>query len=210
MRILPVGAGAAGTALARIAARRPFAELVIADYDPARAQQRAAAARDGYQAVLPDARDEAAVAGLLAGHRCDVLLNATDPRLVMPLFRAALQAGTGYLDMAMSLSYPHPDDPYRQTGVKLGDDQFAMAPEREQPGRLALAGIGVKPGVSDVFARDAAGEPFRGVRGAHRRPPLTGQRRPGRDQVSERIWLSSLVVFAAGSAWRQSCSMTSR
>jgi len=44
MRILPVGA-----ALARIAARRPFAELVIADYDLGRAQ-RAAAARDGYEA----------------------------------------------------------------------------------------------------------------------------------------------------------------
>src|ERR1019366_2794533 len=37
MRILLVGAGGVGTALARIAARRPFAELVIADYVPARA-----------------------------------------------------------------------------------------------------------------------------------------------------------------------------
>ena len=43
---------------------------------------------------------------LLAEHRCDVLLNATDPRFVMPLFRAALAAGAHYLDMAMSLSQP--------------------------------------------------------------------------------------------------------
>jgi saccharopine dehydrogenase (NAD+, L-lysine-forming) len=50
------------------------------------------------------ARDEQAAAALLAQHRCDVLVNATDPRFVMPLFRAALQAGTQYLDMAMSLS----------------------------------------------------------------------------------------------------------
>ena len=104
MRILLVGAGGVGTALARIAARRPFAELVIADYDLGRAQ-RAAAARDGYQAVHLDARDEQATVGLLAQHRCDVLMNATDPRFMMPLFRAALQAGTHYLDMAMSLSY---------------------------------------------------------------------------------------------------------
>src|SRR6266545_3627611 len=115
MRILLVGAGGVGTAFARIAARRPFAELVIADYDLGRAQ-RAAAARDGYQAVQLDARDEQAAAGLLRQHRCDVLMNATDPRFVMPLFRAALQAGTHYLDMAMSLSYPHPDEPYRRTG----------------------------------------------------------------------------------------------
>jgi saccharopine dehydrogenase-like NADP-dependent oxidoreductase len=57
MRILLVGAGGVGTAFARIAARRPFAELVIADYDLGRAQ-RAAAARDGYLAVPLDARDE--------------------------------------------------------------------------------------------------------------------------------------------------------
>src|SRR5256885_12530429 len=78
MRILLVGAGGVGTAFARIAARRPFAELVIADYDLGRAQ-RAVAARDGYQAVQLDARDEQAAAGLLSQHRCDVLRDATIP-----------------------------------------------------------------------------------------------------------------------------------
>jgi saccharopine dehydrogenase-like NADP-dependent oxidoreductase len=155
MRILLVGAGGVGTAFARIAARRPFAELVIADYDLARAQ-RAAAADDGYRAVRLDARDEAATAALLAEHSCDVLMNATDPRFVMPLYRAALRAGTHYLDMAMSLSQPHQDAPYSQTGVKLGDEQFALAGQWENRGQLALVGIGVEPGLSDVFARHAA------------------------------------------------------
>ena len=89
MRILLVGAGGVGAAFARIAARRPFAELVIADYDLGQAQ-RAAAARDGYEAVQLDARDEQATVGLLTRHRCAALMNATDPRFVMPLFRAAL------------------------------------------------------------------------------------------------------------------------
>jgi len=159
MRILLVGAGGVGTALARIAARRPFAELVIADYDLGRAQ-RAAAAREGYEAVQLDARDEQAAAELLARHRCDVLMNATDPRFVMPLFRAALRAGTHYLDMAMSLSHPDAEAPYRRTGVKLGDDQFAMAADWEQSNKLALVGMGVEPGLSDVFARYAADELF--------------------------------------------------
>ena len=159
MRILLVGAGGVGTAFARIAARRPFAELIIADFDLTRAQ-RAAAARQGYEAVQLDARDERAAAELLTERRCDVLMNATDPRFVMPLFRAALQARTHYVDMAMSLSHPHHDDPYRLTGVKLGDDQFALAPAWEQADRLALAGMGVEPGLSDVFARYAADELF--------------------------------------------------
>jgi saccharopine dehydrogenase (NAD+, L-lysine forming) len=162
MRILLVGAGGVGTAIAQIAARRPFAELIIADYDLARAQ-RAAAAKPAYTAVQLDARDEATTAALLAEHRCDALMNATDPRFVMPLFRAALAARVNYLDMAMSLSQPDPDQPYAKTGVKLGDEQFAMAGQWEQAGRLALAGIGVEPGLSDVFARHAADELFREI-----------------------------------------------
>jgi saccharopine dehydrogenase (NAD+, L-lysine forming) len=159
MRILLVGAGGVGTALALIAARRPFAELIIADYDLERAQ-RAAAARDGYEAVQLDARDERSAAELLTQRRCDVLMNATDPRFVMPLFRAALRAGVHYLDTAMSMSHPNPDAPYRETGVKLGDDQFAMAQQWEQSGKLALVGMGVEPGLADVFARHAADELF--------------------------------------------------
>ncbi len=159
MRILLVGAGGVGTAFARIAARRRFANLVIADYDLTRAQH-AAAAKDSYTAVQLDARDEAATAALLAEYHCDALMNATDPRFVMPLFRAALAARVNYLDMAMSLSRPDPAEPYARTGVKLGDEQFAMAGQWEEAGKLALAGIGVEPGLSDVFARYAADELF--------------------------------------------------
>jgi saccharopine dehydrogenase (NAD+, L-lysine forming) len=159
MRILLVGAGGVGTAFAQIAARRPFADLVIADYDLSRAQ-RAAAVKDSYRAVKLDAQDEQATIALLREHSCDVLMNATDPRFVMPLFRAALSARTHYADMAMSLSHPHQDEPYAKTGVKLGDEQFSMAEQWEQSGKLALVGMGVEPGLSDVFARHAADELF--------------------------------------------------
>jgi saccharopine dehydrogenase-like NADP-dependent oxidoreductase len=153
MRILLVGAGGVGTAFARIATRRKFAELVIADFDLARAQYAAAGT---HVAVQLDARDERQTAALLTEYSCDVLMNATDPRFVMPLYRAALRAGTDYLDMAMSLSRPDADEPYRKTGVKLGDEQFALAGQWEERGKLALVGIGVEPGLSDIFARHAA------------------------------------------------------
>ena len=159
-RVLLVGAGGVGTAFARIAARRRLADLVIADYDLSRAQRAAEAAPDRYTAVQLDARDEKATAALLTEHGCGALMNATDPRFVMPQFRAALQAGVLYLDMAMSLSHPHPDEPYAKTGVKLGDDQFALAGQWEERGLLALVGIGVEPGLSDIFARHAADTMF--------------------------------------------------
>lgn len=162
MRILIVGAGGVGTAAARIAARRPFFEhCVIADYVLERAERAAGATDDPrFVAARIDASDEDAVAALLREHGCDVVLNATDPRFVMPLFRAALSAGAHYIDMAMSLSRPHPEHPYEKTGVMLGDEQFALATEWEKAGRLALVGMGVEPGLSDVFARYAADHLF--------------------------------------------------
>ncbi len=165
MRILLVGAGGVGSAVAAIAARREFVDrLVVADYDPARAEKAVAATGDPrLVAAGVDAGDEEAVRDLLRAHRCDVLLNATDPRFVMPLFRAALAAGVHYLDMAMSLSRPHPERPHELTGVKLGDEQFALAEEWEAAGRLALVGIGVEPGLADVFARYAADHLFREI-----------------------------------------------
>jgi saccharopine dehydrogenase (NAD+, L-lysine forming) len=162
MRILLVGAGGVGGAVAGIAVRRSFVErLVVADFDAARAEKAVAAAGDPrFVAAQVDATDEVAVGSLLTEHRCDALLNATDPRFVMPLFRAALAAGVHYLDMAMSLSKPHPERPYEATGVKLGDEQFALADEWEATGKLALVGIGVEPGLADVFARYAADHLF--------------------------------------------------
>ncbi|MFF4881896.1 saccharopine dehydrogenase family protein [Streptomyces nigra] len=163
MRVLLVGAGGVGTAITRIAARRPFFEaMVVADYDPARAEA-AVAALDGdarFSAERVDASDEPAVAALLERHSCDVLLNATDPRFVVPLFQAARTAGATYVDMAMSLSKPHPERPYEECGVKLGDAQFEQAADWEKAGALALVGMGVEPGLSDVFARYAADELF--------------------------------------------------
>ncbi|WP_060177482.1 saccharopine dehydrogenase family protein [Streptomyces sp. IMTB 1903] len=164
MRVLLVGAGGVGSAITKIAARRDFFDhFLVADYDLGRAQAAVAALgadEQRFSACRVDASDEAAVTGLLTEHGCDVLMNATDPRFVMPLFNAALAAGSHYVDMAMSLSRPHPDNPHGECGVKLGDEQFERAADWERAGRLALVGMGVEPGLSDVFARYAADELF--------------------------------------------------
>ncbi|MFI2360056.1 saccharopine dehydrogenase family protein [Streptomyces anulatus] len=164
MRVLLVGAGGVGTAITRIAARRSFFDhMVVTDYDLSRAEAAVVALggeETRFTALRVDASDRAAVTALLTEQRCDILVNATDPRFVMPLFEAALAAGVDYLDMAMSLSSPHPERPYEQCGVKLGDRQFERAAAWEKAGRLALVGVGVEPGLSDVFARYAADELF--------------------------------------------------
>ena len=166
MRVLVVGAGGVGDAVARIAARRDFFELmVLADYDVARAEAAVAAAvaaggGDRFAAARVDASEAASVADLVRAHGITHVLNAVDPRFVMIVFTGAFEAGADYLDMAMSLSHPHPERPYAETGVKLGDEQFAQAAEWERAGRLALVGMGVEPGLSDVFARYASDHLF--------------------------------------------------
>jgi saccharopine dehydrogenase-like NADP-dependent oxidoreductase len=160
VRILLVGSGGVGAAFTAIAARRDFYEtIVVADYDLARAE-KAASADDRFVAAQVDASSADRVAALAREHGVTHVMNAVDPRFVMPIFDGALAAGADYLDMAMSLSRPHPERPYEEAGVKLGDEQFAKSGEWEAAGRLALCGIGVEPGLSDVFARYAADHLF--------------------------------------------------
>jgi saccharopine dehydrogenase (NAD+, L-lysine-forming) len=162
VRILLVGAGGVGAAFVSIARRRQFFEAcLVADYDESRAEKAVVEAGDGrFTAARVDASNAELVAALAREFGATHVLNAVDPRFVMPIFDGALAAGADYLDMAMSLSKPHPERPYEECGTKLGDDQFAMAGEWERAGRLALVGIGVEPGLSDVFARYAADHLF--------------------------------------------------
>jgi saccharopine dehydrogenase-like NADP-dependent oxidoreductase len=157
MRVLCVGAGGVGSSAALIAARRDFFESwVVADYDLGRAEALVARLADPrFAAAQVDAGDADAVAALVREHGATHVLNAVDPRFVMPIFDGAYAAGADYLDTAMSLSSPHPEQPFELPGVKLGDDQFAKAGDWESSGRLALVGMGVEPGLADVFARYA-------------------------------------------------------
>ncbi len=164
MRVLVIGAGGVGTAVARTAAHFGlFERVVVADYEAGRAEHAVAGAGERFAAARLDASDEGSIAELIESERITAVLNAVDPRFVMPIFRAALSSQVTYLDMAMSLSHPHPQDPYHVPGVKLGDEQFALAEEWERKGLLALCGIGVEPGLADVFARYASDRLFSSI-----------------------------------------------
>ena len=156
MKVVVVGTGGVGAGVATVAQRRGFVErMVLADLDPARAQAVVDGLDDGrFAAVGLDASDSDAVAAALREHDADAVLNATDPRFNPQIFAAAFAAGCTYLDMAMTLSRP---------GVLLGEEQFAQHDRWLDRGLLALVGIGVEPGLSDVFARYAADHLFSSI-----------------------------------------------
>ena len=157
MRALVIGAGGVGSAIANIASRKSFiTELVIADYDASKAHAVTQKIQDPrFTSVEVDAGDLATLEGLIRKVNPDVVVNAVDPRFVMNIFNAAKNVGVNYIDMALSLSIAHPTDPFNKVGVKLGDDQFAQHDQWLSQGNFALIGIGIEPGMSDIFARYA-------------------------------------------------------
>ena len=167
MRVLVVGAGGVGAAFAAIAQRREaFERVVLADVAPERVRSVVASLGEParFSAERVDASDQADVVRLIGRVRPDAVLNACDPRLNVPIFGAALEARVTYLDMALTPSRPDPSRPYERPGTLLGEHQLAQHEAWEQVGLLALVGMGVEPGLSDVFARYAADELFSTIR----------------------------------------------
>ncbi len=169
MRILLVGAGGVGDAIAKIAAEREFFEvMVVADYDVSKAERTVdwIARKHGADAAAKfltakiDASSADNVAEVCREFEITHVLNAVEPKFVPTVFSGAFTAACHYLDMAMSLSEVHETDPYHQAGLKLGDQQYALNDQWERAGLLALVGIGVEPGLSNVFARYAADHLF--------------------------------------------------
>jgi saccharopine dehydrogenase-like NADP-dependent oxidoreductase len=163
MRVLVIGAGGVGGAFAAIAQRRvAFEHVVLADVVVERAQAAVAhrGEDDRFSAERVDASSESDIVACIERVRPDAVLNACDPRFNEPIFDACFAARVTYVDMAMTLSHPHPDRPYEMPGEMLGDRQLARHADWEQAGLLALVGMGVEPGLSDILARHAADELF--------------------------------------------------
>jgi saccharopine dehydrogenase-like NADP-dependent oxidoreductase len=157
MKVLLVGVGTVGEAIARLSAQRDWLEqMVLADYSEERARAvNDAIGDDRLIAARIDASSADAVAQLARHHEVDLVMYAVDPQFVMPIFDGAFAAGAHYMDMAMSLSEPHPEKPFSEPGVKLGDEQFERDEQWRSAGRLALVGMGMDPGLTDIFAKYA-------------------------------------------------------
>jgi len=165
VNVLVIGAGGVGAALARIARHRSFFDrMTLADLAADRARAVTSSLDDGrFAAIALDASSTESVIACVRETKADVIVNATDPRFNPQIFAAAFETRSTYLDMAMTLSEPDPEAPYERAGVKLGDLQFAENEYWREAGLLALVGMGVEPGLSDVFARYAADQLFSSI-----------------------------------------------
>lgn len=158
MKVLLVGVGGVGEAIAAIAEPRKWIEqIVLADYNLERAHevQEKLGNKKRFPIEKVDANHQDQIINLAKKYQVDLIMNACDPSFNKPIFEAAFNYGSTYMDMAMTLSEPHPTDPFNKCGIKLGDYQFKRAKQWEEKGLFALVGLGVEPGMADVFARYA-------------------------------------------------------
>lgn len=148
MKVLLLGVGSVGEGIALVANGKPWLDqMVLADYNLGRAQEVYQKLKRSPQFVVEqaDASDVRGIAGLASRYSVDLILNAVSCEFSDPIFDAAYQAGCHYMDMALS-----------GTGAAMGSYQFERSSLWEQKGLLAIIGMGMDPGVSDIFAKYAA------------------------------------------------------
>ncbi len=158
MKVLLVGTGGVGESIVLMAKEKPWIEqVVLSDYSTERLEEVQGKLNDNVRFPIEwvDANHQDQIEALAKKYKVDLIMNACDPSFNVPIFEAAYSYGCTYMDMAMTLSEPHPEDPFRVPGVKLGDYQFERAALWEKKGLLAFVGMGVEPGMADVFARYA-------------------------------------------------------
>jgi saccharopine dehydrogenase-like NADP-dependent oxidoreductase len=159
MKVLLVGVGGVGEAIAAISKPRKWVELmVLADYNVKRSEEVQKKLGDDkrFPVEFIDASKQESIEELAKKYQVDLIMNSVDPVFNKQIFDASYNVGAKYMDMAMTLSEPHPTDPFNQPGIKLGDYQFDKAKAWEEKKLLAMVGFGVEPGMADVFARYAA------------------------------------------------------
>jgi saccharopine dehydrogenase-like NADP-dependent oxidoreductase len=124
-----------------LAGAREVQQIIVADFDRARAQTVARQfGRRKARSVFADVRKTSGLARRLRG--CDVVVNCTQYNWNLDVMRAALAARVNYMDLGGL---------YHMT-----KKQFALNSDFRKIGRLAIAGMGGAPGITNVMARALA------------------------------------------------------
>lgn len=145
MKIFVLGAGMMGRAVVHdLAGAREVQQIIVADFDRARAQTVARQfGRRKARSVFADVRKTSDLARRLRG--CDVVVNCTQYNWNLDVMRAALAARVNYMDLGGLFH--------------MTKKQFALNRDFRKIGRLAIAGMGGAPGITNVMAR-ALADPF--------------------------------------------------
>jgi len=145
-KVIIVGAGAQGNVITGVlAAAADVAEIVLGDIDLDRAREIADTNGSPKIRVTEiDATDLEGMTRILRDGSFDLVINATLPRFVHNVMKAAYAARTDYIDMASNEIYPTPEVPI---------EQLYYADEWKEAGLRCLTGGGGDPGLTNIMAK---------------------------------------------------------
>lgn len=149
--VLVLGVGGVGEVVAKGLTRLAAVETItVADLSLARAEMVAANLHDSrVRAISVDARDVESIYRAIPAD-CAIVIHAGIPRFNLSVMEACLRAGVHYMDMAA-------DGPVELPGLVTVQRQIMEFDRRfKEAGLLALLGIGVDPGVTNILARWAS------------------------------------------------------
>ncbi len=150
MHVYLLGLGAIGFVLGQdLAQSGDFDRVTLADFSPRaieRVQERLGKPdKVTWQQI--DAGDREALVEAFAD--ADLVINALEPSFNINVMEACLRSGTNYMDMAQG-------GPRYLTGVPDSFEFLGWSRQFEDLGLLGILGMGMDPGVTNVFARYGA------------------------------------------------------
>lgn len=168
MKMLLVGTGGVGESILKILKDRDpekkwLSKVVCADYNLDRAKDVAKRLGDEkfYIPERLDAMDKQAIIKVIKKHNCDFVMDAAAPFVSNNIFDAAYEAGANYGNMGTwSVPKVDPEECYgigKQCYKEfMGDYNFDRSDQWQKKDQLAVIGLGIDPGVVDVFAKFSA------------------------------------------------------
>ncbi len=146
MKLAILGLGGVGRVVAKSAAqKKKFSAVICADLDQGTVDSIINEINNtSFSGLKVDASDLAEVKKL--ANEVDVLVNATVPRFNLVVMEACLAGNCHYMDLACETLLELP-------GKIDISEQLALHERFEKANLLALCGIGIDPGCSNIFAR---------------------------------------------------------
>lgn len=148
MEVAILGVGAVGGTVARFLAESNYVDkLLLADINEARARElKSKIESDAIWVEKVDASDRKMLGKIARGK--DLIINATVPDYNLKIMDAAFNAGSNYLDFVGG-------GPFDRTKTK---EQLALSDQWIKRGLLAVTGLGVSPGITNLIAGRAYDE----------------------------------------------------
>ena len=172
MRMLVIGSGGVGESIVQAITKRKNAEewlelVVLGNRTKKRGDrviEKLSALQDRFVSECVDASSVKSIADLAKRYNIDLIMDAASPKVTNNIFDAAYEAGCNYINMG---TWSRPDTKNEGYLEFMTEYNFNRHEQWKEKGLTAILGLGIDPGVVDVFAKFGAKHLFDTIEEIH-------------------------------------------